>query len=189
LTVRGGRSFLAGISPGSGAAMMLEHLRRMARYNAWANRRLYEACAQLPEVEYRKPRPAFFGSIHGTLNHLLVADRIWLARIEGKGVPRLQLDDQPCGTLAQLREARDVEDARMIQLVNGYGEDDLEKSVRYRLITQPDEAETPLHVCWLHLFNHQTHHRGQVHDQLSQTELAPPPLDLIFYLRGSGDPR
>ena len=80
--------------------MMLEHLRRMARYNAWANRRL----------------PAFFGSIHGTLNHLLVADRIWLARIEGKGVPRLQLDDQPCGSFARLREARDVEDGRMIRL-------------------------------------------------------------------------
>ena len=169
--------------------MMLEHLRRMARYNAWANRRLYEACAQLPEVEYRRPRPAFFGSIHGTLNHLLVADWIWLARIEGKDGPRLQLDDQPCGSFAQLREARDVEDGRMIRLVDGYGEDDLEKSVRYRLITRPEEAETPLHVCWLHLFNHQTHHRGQVHDQLSQTEVAPPPLDLIFYLRGSGDPR
>ena len=79
LTVRGRRSFLAGISPGSGTAMMLEHLRRMARYNAWANRRLYEACAQLPEVQYRRPRTAFFGSIHGTLNHLLVADWIWLA--------------------------------------------------------------------------------------------------------------
>ena len=65
--------------------MMLEHLRRMARYNAWANRRLYEACAELAEAEYRRPRPAFFGSIHGTLNHLLVADWIWLARIEGKG--------------------------------------------------------------------------------------------------------
>jgi uncharacterized damage-inducible protein DinB len=54
--------------------MMHEHLRRMARYNAWANRRLYAACAQLSEAEYKKPRPAFFGSIHGTLNHLLIGD-------------------------------------------------------------------------------------------------------------------
>jgi uncharacterized damage-inducible protein DinB len=169
--------------------MMLEHLRRMARYNAWANRRLYEACAQLAEAEYRRPRLAFFGSIHGTLNHLLVADRIWLARIEGKENPQVRLDDQPCESLAELREARGIEDARMSELVDGYAEDDLERSVRYRLITRPEEAETPLHVCWLHLFNHQTHHRGQVHDQLSQTDVAPPPLDLIFYLRREGDPQ
>jgi uncharacterized damage-inducible protein DinB len=169
--------------------MMLEHLRRMARYNAWANRQLYDACGQLAEAEYRKPRRAFFGSIHGTLNHLLVADRIWLARIEGKENPQVRLDDQPCGSLAELREARNIEDARMIRLVDAYAEDDLERSVRYRLITRPEAAETLLHVCWLHLFNHQTHHRGQVHDQLSQTDVAPPPLDLIFYLRREGDPQ
>ena len=168
--------------------MMLEHLRRMARYNAWANRQLYDVCAQLPEAEYRKPRQAFFGSIHGTLNHLLVVDWIWLSRIEGKGSPEVRLDDQPCGSLAELREARAVEDARMVRLVDGYAEDDLPKSVCYRLITRPEATETPLHICWLHLFNHQTHHRGQVHDQLSQTEVAPPPLDLIYYLRRAGDP-
>ena len=169
--------------------MMLEHLRRMARYNAWANQRLYQACAQLAEDAYRKQRPAFFGSIHGTLNHLLIGDRIWLARIEGQGSPQVRLDDQPCASLAALREARDVEDARMIDLVDGYAEDDLGKPVRYRLITRAEDAETPLHVCWLHLLNHQTHHRGQVHDQLSQTDVAPPPLDLILYLRQTGDPQ
>ena len=50
-------------------------------------------------------------------------------------------------------------------------------------MTQPEEVSTPLHLCWLHLFNHQTHHRGQAHDQLSQTAVPPPPLDLIYYLR------
>ena len=169
--------------------MMLEHLRRMARYNAWANQRLYQACAQLSEDEYRRPRRAFFGSIHGTLNHLLVGDRTWLARIEGKPNPNVRLDDQPCGSLAELQEARNLEDARMIDLADGYAEDDLAKPVRYRLVARPEKAETPLHLCWLHLFNHQTHHRGQVHDQLSQTDLAPPSLDLIVYLRQTGDPR
>jgi uncharacterized damage-inducible protein DinB len=62
------------------------------------------------------------------------------------------------------------------------------KSVRYRLITRPEDVETPLHVRWLDLFNHQTHRRGQVHDQLSQTDVAPPPFDLISYLRQAGDP-
>jgi uncharacterized damage-inducible protein DinB len=168
--------------------MMRWHLRRMARYNAWANRRLYAACAQLAEDEYHKPRPAFFGSIHGTLNHLLIADWIWLARIEGRPSPKVRLDDRPCASLAELKEARASEDAHMIALVDGYAEANLAKAVRYRRIVQPEDVETPLHVCWLHLFNHQTHHRGQVHDQLSQTAVAPPPLDLIFYLRETGDP-
>ena len=91
--------------------MMLKHLRRMARYNAWANRQLYQACAQLSEAEYHRPRQAFFGSIHGTLNHLLIADWIWLARIEGHGSPQVRLDDQPCASLADLQDARASEAA------------------------------------------------------------------------------
>jgi uncharacterized damage-inducible protein DinB len=168
--------------------MMLEHLRRMARYNRWANQRLYAACAELPGEEYHKPRRAFFGSIHGTLNHLLVGDRIWLARIEGEPYPDLRLDDQPYGSLGTLEEARAAADERMVELVDGYHEDDLPRPMRYRLLTRPEPAETPLHLCWLNLFNHQTHHRGQVHDQLTQTAVPPPPLDLIFYLREAGAP-
>jgi uncharacterized damage-inducible protein DinB len=106
--------------------MMGEHLRRMARYNAWANRRLYAACKQLPEDEYHRLRQAFFGSIHGTLNHLLIADRLWLARIEGKPTPRVRLSDHPCSTLSELKELRAAEDDRMIALVDGYAEDDLQ---------------------------------------------------------------
>jgi uncharacterized damage-inducible protein DinB len=168
--------------------MMLAHLRRMARYNRWANRRLYAACAALPAAEYHKPRPAFFGSIHGTLNHLLIGDRIWVARIEGRPNPKVRLDDQPCPSLETLEVERAAEDERMIRLVDGYPDDAaVGRSVRYRMITQPDEVEMSLHLCWLNLFNHETHHRGQVHDQLSQTRVAPPPLDLVFYLREVGE--
>ena len=135
--------------------MMLEHLRRLARYNRWANERLYAACAELPRAEYEKPRPAFFGSIHGTLNHLLVGDRVWLARIEGQPNPELRLDDQPCASLEALAVERAAEDERMIRLVDGYREDELGQPLRYTMITRPDPAETPLHLCWLHLFNHQ----------------------------------
>jgi uncharacterized damage-inducible protein DinB len=167
--------------------MMRAHVRRMARYNAWANRRLHAVCGQLAEDEHHRPRPAFFGAIHGTLNHLLIGDRIWRARIEGRPSPNLRLDDRPCGGLVELKDARAAEDARMIALVDGYAEADLRKSVRYRLITAPDEMATPLHLCWPNLFNHETPHRGQAHDQLSQTGV-PPPLDLMFCLRATGDP-
>jgi uncharacterized damage-inducible protein DinB len=167
--------------------MMRQHLRRMARYNAWADRRLHAACGKLTDDAYHEPRPAFFGSIHGTLNHLLVGDRIWLARIEGKPNPEVRLDDRPYGSLVELKAARTAEDARMIAMVDGDPEADLRTPVRDRLIKAPEQMATPLHLCWLNPFNHQTHHRGQVHGQLTQTEV-PPPLDLIFYLRETGDP-
>lgn len=166
--------------------MMRDHLSRMARYNRWANQRLYDACSGLDPAAYHQPRPAFFGSIHGTLNHVLVGDRHWLARIEGLPRPDLALDDQPCDDLASLKQAREAEDERMIRLTDSYDDATIDSVIRYRTITNPADIETPLHLCWLHVFNHQTHHRGQVHDQLSQTDVAPPPLDLIYYLRETG---
>ena len=169
---------------------MCDHLSLMARYNRWANQRLYAACTALPEAVYHQPRKAFFGSIHGTLNHILVGDRLWLARIERQPAPALELDDQPFADLASLAVARAGEDARMITLTDGYDEAEISVPLRYRMVTRPGAVITPLHLCWLHLFNHQTHHRGQIHDQLSQTGQAPPPLDLIYFLRENpgGDP-
>jgi uncharacterized damage-inducible protein DinB len=168
--------------------MMRQHLRRMARYNAWANRRLHAACGQLAEDDCHRPRPAFFSSIHGAPNQLLIGDRIRLARIEGRPGPNLRLDDRPYGSLAELQAARTAEDTHMIALVDGCAEADPQEPVRYRLITVPEAATTPLHVCWLNLSTHRTHHRGQVHDQLARTDVPPPPLDLIFYLREAGGP-
>ena len=163
--------------------MMRDHLCRMARYNRWANTELYDACAALDEATYRAEGRMFFGSIHGTLNHILVGDRLWLARILGDPPSNLKLDDRPFPDLTSLREARIDEDRKMIDLTESYAEGDLDAEVGYRMLTRPGDVVTPLHLCWLHLFNHQTHHRGQIHDQLMQTPVAPPPLDLIFYLR------
>ncbi len=166
--------------------MMRDHLCRMAQYNRWANRRLYDACGHLANDHYHQPRKMFFGSIHGTLNHILVGDRLWLARIEHKPTPKFALDDQPYDDIGSLKTARSSEDDRMIGLTESYGDTDLSAVISYRTVVEPANVETPLHLCWLHLFNHQTHHRGQIHDQLSQTDVSPPPLDLIYYLRERG---
>ena len=156
----------------------------LARYNAWANRRLYDACAALQEAEYMKPRPAFFGSIHGTLNHLLVGDRIWMARLERKPNPKITLDQILYGDLVALRIARQAEDGRLINVVGGIAERSLDQPLAYANMTGK-RHQTPLRMVLGHLFNHQTHHRGQVHGLLSQTAVAPPSLDLIVYLRES----
>jgi len=100
----------------------------LARYNAWANRRLYDACAALPEAEYMKSRPAFFGSIHGTLNHLLVGDRIWLARIEHKPNPKLTLDQILYGDLVALRVARQAGLAHLVDAIGEHRRGDVRRS-------------------------------------------------------------
>lgn len=161
--------------------MMLEHLRRMGRYNRWANHRLYQACAELPAGEFERERPAFFRSISGTLNHLLVADGLWLDRITGRPYGGARLDDRPFPHLAELETARRTLDEAILATVEAADEARLAATVSYRMMTRPQDNHVPAALCWLHLFNHQTHHRGQVHDQLSQTPVAPPPLDLIYF--------
>jgi uncharacterized damage-inducible protein DinB len=159
----------------------------LARYNAWANRRLYDACAALSEAEYMMPRAAFFGSIHGALNHLLVGDRIWLARIMHKPNPKLTLDQILYGDLVALRVARQAEDDHIVNVVSGFAERSLDQKLAYAN-TAGQRQQTPLRFVLAHLFNHQTHHRGQVHGLLSQTGVAPPSLDLILYLRQASEP-
>ncbi|MEE8248255.1 MAG: DinB family protein [Alphaproteobacteria bacterium] len=164
-------------------SLLSEHFRTFAHYNAWANERLYEVCAGLPEAQYLEPRPAFFGSLHGALNHILVADRLWLSRLEGRDSGIGSLDQQLYGDFAGLRVARRAEDGLIIAYVEGLEAGDLTTPIRYTNMAG-ERHQDPLRLILAHMFNHQTHHRGQAHDLLSQTEVAPPPLDLIYFLHG-----
>ena len=162
--------------------MTPDHFRVLARYNAWANGRLYDACAALPAGQYHKARPAFFRSLHGTLNHILVADRMWSARLSGEPTARGRLDEELCPDLAAPRAARVAEDARLIDLVDGYGPAGLAMTFAYTNFKGAPFANTRAEVL-THMFNHQTHHRGQAHGLLSHAGAEPPELDFIFYLR------
>ena len=152
-----------------------------ARYNAWANARLYGACAKLSEADYLKPRASFFGSIHATLNHLMVADRIWLGRIESRP-EKLALNQILYGDFTALHVARVAEDDRLIRVVDNIDPARLDQPLDY-LNTRGERFRTPLRIVLGHLFNHQTHHRGQAHGLLSQTPVPPPELDLISFVR------
>jgi uncharacterized damage-inducible protein DinB len=162
--------------------MLKQQFQRFSRYNRWANRRLYDACARLSAVDYHAARPAFFGSIHGTLNHILVADRIWQARMAGEAQPGLALDTELYRDLPALTRAREEEDEAIIALVEAQQEADLGRVIEYRTTSGEPQA-TPALTILQHLFNHQTHHRGQVHGMLSATAVPPPPLDLAFFVR------
>ncbi len=160
----------------------MEQLPLMARFNAWVNARLYGSVAGLADDEYRKDRGAFFGSIHNTLNHLLVVDRLWTGRIEGLDRGVRALDQILYDDFEGLRAARIDEDARLVALVDRLGDEGARAPVTYRRILGSGEQRTRCDHILITLFNHQTHHRGQVHDMLTQTAVAPPPLDLIIFL-------
>jgi uncharacterized damage-inducible protein DinB len=166
---------------------MLAHWRMMANYNAWANRRLYDACAALSEADRRAGLGAFFGSLHGTLSHLLVADRIWMGRFTGETPPDLTLDAEPYAKFADLRAAREAEDARIAAFVGGLDDATLASPILYTTISKPAPVRQPLGTALAHVFNHQTHHRGQCHAMLTRVAQAAPPLDLLYYQRDSGE--
>lgn len=160
----------------------IAHWRLMAAYNAGANAILYDAVAQLPDDEYRKQRPAFFGSIHGTLNHILLGDRIWMTRFEGGTHPSTDLDAILYDDFRELRTARVAMDQRIVDFVEALDESFAASSIRY-VNNAGVWAEDPISVLLPHVFNHQTHHRGQVHGLLSQTNVPPPSLDLHRVIR------
>jgi uncharacterized damage-inducible protein DinB len=165
---------------------MKPHYPMLAAYNAWANRRIYEAAARLPEADYRADRGAFFKSVHGTFNHLLVADRIWMRRFTGEGDAPGRLDAILFEDLSELRRAREAEDERIVRYVDGLSEADLAGLIRYRTITNPKDIEQLLAPALVHFFNHQTHHRGQVHCLLTGLTGDAPSLDLLLLQRETG---
>jgi uncharacterized damage-inducible protein DinB len=164
------------------------HYRMFGHYNAWANIRLYEAAARLSTEQYRADRGAFFKSVHGTLNHLLATDRIWMQRFTGEGDALDRLDAILFETFDQLRAAREAEDRRIVDFVDGLDDLRIAGTIKYRRITSPEQFEQPMAPALAHWFNHQTHHRGQVHALLTGLVGQAPELDLLIFQRLSARP-
>jgi uncharacterized damage-inducible protein DinB len=153
----------------------------LARYNRWANARLYEAVRHLSADAFQASRSGFFSSLCGTLNHLYVGDRCWLARFERIPVPHRQLDEIPHPLFDHLWAARQVEDHRILRLFTTAKESWFQEVLRYRRMADGIDVTLPMAMAVQHFFNHQAHHRGQAHAMLSGTEVAPPSLDLTFF--------
>lgn len=156
---------------------MLDAFRMLARYNRIANARLYQQCGQLDAAEYRKERQGSFGSIHGLLNHLVLGDRIWMARFSGGGHTTPPLNSILFESFAELRSARAEQDEEIEAFFERVDEGFMERRFTYVNNQGKDYVETAT-VAVLHFFNHQTHHRGQVHVMVSQTAVKPPSLDM-----------
>src|ERR1700731_2239836 len=138
--------------------MAAAHYRMFGHYNAWANGRLYDAAAQLTDEQYRADRGAFFKSVHGTLNHLLVTDRIWMQRFTGEGDAPDRLDAILFEAFDDLRAAREAEDRRITGFVDGLDEGRIAGAIKNRRLSSPDEFEQQLAPALPNWFNNQTHH-------------------------------
>ena len=154
-------------------------IRRMAANNAWSNARLHAACAKLSKEDFDKARTSFFPSIPETLNHILIVDWYYLDALENGGNGRaLFADEMPFREQAPLARAQRDVDMKLVAFTNRIDEAALEAEVRLERQDhiQVERARDVL----AHLFEHQIHHRGQVHAMLAGTPVAPPQLDEFF---------
>lgn len=157
------------------------HIRTMARYNRWQNRSLYGAADGLGAEARRADRGAFFRSIEGTLNHLLWADRMWMSRFSDIPKPPVGIADSPrlVEDWGQLKAERAALDEIIITWADGVEEEWLAGELTWRPSSMNIDMRKPLWLVLTHFFNHQTHHRGQVHAMLTAAGAKPEETDLI----------
>lgn len=165
--------------------MLKPHYEQFARYNRWANGRVYDEAARLPDDARRREIGLFFRSLHGTLNHMLVADRVWLRRLTGDGPEPERLNQILFEDFSELRAAREQEDARILRFVDSLSEADLDSPFEYRNMAGKAYRQRRADTL-AHFFNHQTHHRGQIHAALTILGVPEPaPLDLVAFQRSA----
>ena len=163
----------------------VDFCKRFSRYNRWQNQSIYAAAATLADGTRKRNMGAYFKSIHATLNHLLVADYLWLSRLDGEPCAVRALDEELYGDFDELRKQRGFTDDRLDRVVAALTPDGLADTMTYRRMSGGgDEVSMPMAQVFMHLFNHQTHHRGQVSTLLMQcgvdvgrTDLAWLPAD------------
>ncbi len=160
-----------------------EQLQAMARYHLWATRRLLRSVDALPDADYRRDTGLPFKSVHGTLNHLLLAeDRIWAPRFKSGESPSIALDTEIEPDRQALRAALVEAVLDWLVLLEDWPEQRLHGSLTYRRI-DGEQVELPFATTLLHVFNHGTHHRGQITGAMTAEGLEAPVLDLVRMLQ------
>ena len=150
----------------------------MAEYNRWMNRKLYAVCAEVPDGKRKADLGAFFKSIHGTLNHLLWADRIWLRRFTGEPFVVGKMGEDVCADFETLRAERDTLDVFIIYWAKNLRAEWLAAPFEFTSVQDHKTRRGPAWVFVTQIFNHQTHHRGQVTTLLKQLGFDPGVTDI-----------
>ncbi len=168
---------------------LLFDLVEAARYNAWANTRIYNALGAMTDAARKADRRAFFRSIHNTMNHVLLADLIYRERLERKPTTFTRLDEVLHDDFAALEVAHRGNDAWYVAFSRGVDAAALDADLSFKAVGMDSDEyfSLPLRTCLTNLFQHQIHHRGQVHQMISEAGLEPPPLDVVKFGRGDTD--
>jgi uncharacterized damage-inducible protein DinB len=159
-----------------------DHARLMARYNTWQNRSLYDAADGIGDEERRRDRGSFFGSVHATLSHLLWADHMWMSRFDGWEKPAAGIGESAgwVGDWQHLKSRRRITDARIVRWAEHLQDRDLAGDLTWWSGAAGREVSKPRWILLTHMFNHQTHHRGQVHAMLTAAGARPDDTDLFL---------
>lgn len=154
----------------------------MSRYNIWQNKQLLDYLQALAPKELTLDRKAFFGSIMATINHLLWGDQLWMSRFDGGPGPRCDASDNTtmCPTLAAWSAERFRTDGRIKLWADTINNIDLRGDLTWYSGTLEKDVRRPMQQCLVHFFNHQTHHRGQVHAMLTAAGAKATVSDLVF---------
>ncbi|UYV35806.1 damage-inducible protein DinB [Rhodobacteraceae bacterium D3-12] len=159
-----------------------ENVRTMARYNGWQNRQMKDALQGLGEAALVEERGAFFGSIMRTINHLLWGDWLWMSRFDGGEGPPVEASghDSLTPNLSEWAIERFKMDARILHWADTRHSVDLTGDLTWYSGMAGQEMAKPLALCVTHFFNHQTHHRGQIHAMATAAGAQGWTSDLIF---------
>ncbi|MFM8757104.1 MAG: DinB family protein [Limnohabitans sp.] len=164
------------------------HFLQLARYNVWATRRLLDAVALLPESDYRKDCGLFFKSIHGTLNHLLVGEHmLWYPRFARGVSPTVELNAEIEPERERLGQALKGGAANWLPLIESWPAERFDGVLNYTNM-RGQAMSLPFAATLAHVFNHGTHHRGQITAALTACGLPAPELDLVFLLQEESRP-
>ncbi len=159
-----------------------EYVLGMARYNGWQNSQLKACMAELDDKALRKNRKAFFGSILGTANHLLLGDQLWLSHLADFAAPEVGADAGV--SLCEDAAAWEIERFRTVSALLAWAEKigaiDLAGQTSWHSAIVGQDFTRPTAQCVMHMFNHQTHHRGQIHAMLTAAGVNAPVSDYIF---------
>ncbi len=157
-------------------------VQRMARYNCWQNENLYGEADALSDAERRQDRGAFFGSIQGTLSHLMWGDRVWMSRFATMAAPQVPNSQSPTHypDWGALKTERAALDASIIAWADTVSRAWLDADLTWYSGAANRELSYPRWFLVAHMFNHQTHHRGQVHCMLTQAGRRPRETDLFL---------
>lgn len=157
-----------------------DYFQRLSQYNCWMNERLFDLCSTIPDAVRKEDRGAFFRSIHGTLNHILLADKLWLGRFKYQPFEFSSLAQELFAEFEDLYQERQKTDQEIITWANSLSEEQLAAPLRFISATKRRECVYPLWHPATHFFNHQTHHRGQITTLLSQCGYDAGVTDLLW---------